>query len=300
MMSNSVQRFGWIETLEMQTQTLLGDIQKLSDGELIEKYKQMNRIGHSVWIMECALAAEMLRRAVDRRKDPDEESGKVAAARKLAAQLDVTPRRIFESAKIHQEFFEEDESAGARTFAESAKDLEKTFFQIALEADDPKSAITRFVEAKKENPDFSTRDAKRMLATEDAPPLDDVIWGGMDAQKQGIWSEYQRAISGMKYHFPSLRLTLADHLEDLKEQLKLISTTTIREAILKLVAEGLSTKEEISNALGKPREYVSVWLDRMVEAKELTGRPAERKEDARGAVKMLYFLPKNKRTPQVH
>jgi hypothetical protein len=296
-MSGSVVRFG-LETLERHAEAFIQEIKTLDDDQLIERYRQTLKLGDVVWRMECALAAEMLDRAERKRggrgKPDEEEERRLATAKKLAAQLEIAPRTILRSAQIHREFFDQETSADVGSSLAVASGLGKSFFQLAVETPDPHATIRKFADAKASNADFSVRDAKRLIATEEAPALDDVIWDGIETEdKRAAWSEYQRACRGMRAHFPWLALAISEQLGELKERLS-HATVTVRAAILKQISEGLTTVEEIAAALGKPREFVTIWLDRMVRAGDLVATPAGRKDGARGAVKMLYSLGKNK------
>ena len=290
--------------IETQLGQVLARISSLPDEDLDKIYGDVKRIGHVAWVVECAVLAEQLSRAVKRRggrsQTDDAESGRLAEARKIGAAHNLTPRAVFQAEAVYNEFFKPEEETVENVFNkfETAEKLGKSMFLLATQTPNPKEFIQQFEAARDADPDFSVRDAKKMVAAEKAPALDDAIWDGMGTQQRAIWADYQRAARGMVSHFPHLRLSIKDHFTEVCERLA-DPKKTVREMILHLVEEGHSTREDIADSIGKPRDYVEIWLGKMVAAGELVERESERKPGARGAVAMLYFLPKNKNRKSV-
>jgi hypothetical protein len=298
MMSKSVQRFEWIELIEKQARTFLEQIESFTDEDLEEKYQQARKLGHVAWVIECSVLAEKLARAVQQRRGRGNvdtaEEGRLAVARKIAGEAGVTPKSVFRAEKIYQTFFDLKIVDNVVHNLERAKTLGKSCFLLAAETDDPRGFIEKFDQEKVYNPNFRTRHAKRIISEDQAPPINEVITAGIDSeQKLSVWQNYRTAAHDMKYHFPALRIVIREHLEALEAELTQPSES-IRSAILRWIRDGANTREDLADALKKPREFVRVWLDRMVQVGDLERKEKERAEGARGAATPLYFVRENK------
>lgn len=288
------------DRLDSLADGLIEALPTMNDDALWQARRQARAAGKACWRIECAVDAELLSRVSDARRGQgrrDEEgAGRVAAVEARARENGVEPQQIRRNAQIYKTFLsEQDNILSGQNIKNPAEILEdKYFFEVALRADDPHSALRQFAERKAADPEFSTRDARRLIQAQPAEKADlgsvvEVALGGEDAR--AAWEAYQRAARGLSGHVPTVRGLVAGHLEEMAYELSR-PRGTLKSRILELIEDGYSTAVSLAGMLGYHRICVEALLQRLIDSEDVAAEKQVPNEGARGAAITIYRAQK--------
>lgn len=289
----------WLTALEGDTDKVIASLPEREDDELLTIRRQASILGKCAWRIEAACDAEIVKRGHARRGRGNKDiegAGVKAAVAKHAAELNVDPRRVWENAQLHANFFDTENSASARTNLASNGSVEiledKSFYLAAMASDDPHATLEYFAQQKTENPFYSTRDAWRDVKAAKAPPLNQELRPLIedDAVRQA-WASFQSASRDLstatqKAGIP-LGAMLRGFLDELQYEIQKPGVTR-QQQLLDLIGQGVDECDLIANHTGIDRIHVQVWLNRLEDDGVLESFEKERAPGARGQARTGY------------
>ena len=169
--------FGNLNKIENYFDQVINNLPQLSDEQLKLLYEYFTSIGQSSWRVQCAIIAE----AQSRKKFGE---GTVEA---IAKEFGIGRAQAFRDARIYKTFLAE----GDQYSLES-----KTYFSLALDAEDPKAAI-EYADSKKQEGYFSTREFKRYLKSirkDDGPPKDEMNYFVFPIYRDAAYLDFIRSM----------------------------------------------------------------------------------------------------------
>lgn len=253
---------GQFRQSESSADQLIASLAAASDVEVIEIRNTARLIGRTAWRVECAADAEILKRENQRKGRGVRDSegvGVIASVKKAAAAIGVSQSVIFQNAKIHQTFFN-------TPSAWSINIEDKEFYSAAVAADDPHAALKTFAEKKAADPDFSTRDAWRIVREAKAPPLDEKLSPLIEDEAVKNW--YHDFLKVMQHAPPMVRRVVRDTVDEVRDCVQ-APVQSRRQQLFQLIAEGIDELDWIAKNIGVNRTYVAVWLNRLEEEGQL-------------------------------
>lgn len=289
----------WMNEIERRADEVIEALPQRTDEEVIEIRTSARTVGRASWRIEAACDAEILDRTKlkgGRGQKDVEGVGVVATVKRVAAELGVSPRTIFDNARIHNTFFAPQMDADAcTTFADGTDDHleEKEYYKAALASPDPRETLEYFARQKAENPRFSTGDAWRIVKEKPAPPLSEMLPAIADERVMKIWVDYCTASRRMAEAVPMASETIRYHLEEMKFIIE-TPAQQVQDRIIGLIQnQGINELDPIAHAMQENRETVRVWLNRMVEEGTIATRQQiqeERTPGGRGPARTYYEL----------
>lgn len=284
------------DRLDSLADGLIEALPTMDDDALWQTRRQARAAGKACWRIECAVDAEILSRITEagrgRGKRDEGGTGRTAAVEARARENGVEPRQIWQNAQIYKTFFtgKENTVAGHSIFNPQESLEDKTFFEVALRAENPHEALRQFAERKAADPEFSTRDARRLIQAQPAEKADlgsvvEVALGGEDAR--AAWEAYQRAARGLSGHVPTVRGLVVGHLEEMAYELSR-PRGTLKTRILELIEDGYNTAVLLAGMLGYHRLCVEALLQRLIDSEDVVSEKQVANEGARGAAVTIY------------
>lgn len=282
----------WLKRVEASEDECIAQLPGLDDKKLLQVRMHCKATGRSLWHIECAADAEILKRAsapLGRGVRDVKGIGKKAAIAKRAEEIGVDPATIYQNADIHNTFF----SGCADTTAKAKyEDLdEKEFFRLALRADDSQAAIVAIAEKKAADPNFTTKDARTDVYAIKTPSLDSPVPPLIEDESVKEWYE-QFVLVVDTAPGEGLRRILSGAIEEVRDFVQRPVWSRMKQLLL-LIDENVDELDLIAADTGKNRVYVGVWLNRMQQDDLITEFEKERAPGARGAARTGYKL-----TPQ--
>lgn len=268
-----------LAAIETEAAQVIASLPTLTMDELAETRRRAKTLGNWAWRIEAEVDRELLRRAdgavaLGRGKKDIEGNGVDATAGARAADLGISKSMVYANAKIIETFFEappdeaekaESSLTGQRTLPEP--ELEKTYYLLALRSKDPAAALKQFKELSQQNPDFTTRDARKLLQTQAAPSLDSMVKRPLDnPQINEVWAAYQRASEALGRAVPRLSKTLTAFVKDVEEEIAR-PPISLRELILEKVelgSDGGVTIEDLAEMVGCHRDAALNYLEELL------------------------------------
>jgi hypothetical protein len=172
---------------------VIAELHQMNDDKVIETARTASELERQAFRVRGACAAELKRRIrVGVGAGDERVIGKQMA--KLAAEVGVSARTLDDDARIHEEF------AGSDHFR-VATEIPREFFRLALNAPDPREAISVAATKLASQQNYSTRDFRRDVAQFNAGnserEVEEIHWVslGLDAE---VWADLQtvRALFG--------------------------------------------------------------------------------------------------------
>lgn len=277
MAADKRQALARIQKLTTANDQILSELpdEKLWPDEMVVRLRSFSRqIGQQAWRVECACDAELLSRATrlqgGRAQEDEEQKGVRATAKRVAARLGVDPSAVFLNAQIHRTFFncgaDQETSLDVQTSL-----LEKSFYVVALGADDPLAAIEQIASARQEDPDFSVRDARRLMRQSRRALVNiEPIAAIKDVQDRALKEHLAKAIKtihGLVGDCPSPTIGSEYNLW-LRWLIKQRDRTPEKDQkeVAAVLAMGCFTIEDIADETGLPQSDVKEILGLMVTA----------------------------------
>ena len=289
----------WMNEIERRADEVIEALPQRTDEEVIEIRTSAGTVGRASWRIEAACDAEILDRTKlkgGRGQKDVEGVGVVATVKRVAAELGVSPRTIFDNARIHNTFFAPQTDADAGTTVADCTDdhlEEEEYYKAALASPDPRETLEYFARQKAENPRFSTGDAWRIVKEKPAPPLSEMLPAIADERVMKIWVDYCTASRRMAEAVPMASETIRYHLEEMKFIIE-TPAQQVQDRIIGLIQnQGINELDPIAHAMQENRETVRVWLNRMVEEGTIATRQQiqeERTPGGRGPARTYYEL----------
>lgn len=152
----ALQTMGTVTRFE---RTIRRRLEHASVSELVRIGEIAHRLGGTAWRIECKCHAKLLDREHAKRGRGNKDingTGVKAAARAVALATNRHPSTILKDAQIYRELLQH--LRGRKLELE-----EKSFYVIALCADDPLQALNRMANMKRKRPRFSTRNARSLV-----------------------------------------------------------------------------------------------------------------------------------------
>lgn len=294
----AAQTIEWMNAIDRRADDVIWQLSDRSDLEIIEIRTSARALGRAAWRIEAACDAAILDRVKlkgGRGKRDVEEVGVDAAVRKVANEIGVTPRTIYQNAQIHKTFFAETPERADRTLSDGVTDHleEKEYYKAALRSPDPHETLEYFARQKVEDPNFSTGDAWRVVKNRDIPSLDSELPAIADDAVIEAWRQYLQAGRALSRLVPAAADSIIYAAEDIKYIIE-TPAQSVRERIIGLIQnQEINELDPIANAMQEHRDVVRVWLNRLVEDGTLETRLQqleERVPGARGPARTYYEI----------
>lgn len=163
--------FNYMDRLEEFEDTIIDLLPYGSDAEVIQTRQYARAMGKAGWRIECACDAVLLAREPlkgGRGQKDTEGEGRVSVAKERAKEIGCATSTVRRNAQIHNTF---------KTMLNVQHSLldDKGYFEAALRAPNPRKAAKLFEKEKRDNPNFSVRDAFRLAKTlKEAKPKSDI------------------------------------------------------------------------------------------------------------------------------
>ncbi|NDG19062.1 MAG: hypothetical protein EB117_12430 [Betaproteobacteria bacterium] len=196
----------WINAIDRHADLMIEQLPERSDEEIVEIRSAARAGGRALWRIEAACDAAILDRVKlrgGRGKKDEEAVGVDAAVRKVAADLGVTPRTIYQNAQIHKTFFDQPQETTERAFSSLGPVdhlEEKEYFKAALRSPDPHETIEYFARQKAADPNFSTGDAWRIVKNREVPALQSELPPVATEEVMQSWRAWCRACDDKPSH----------------------------------------------------------------------------------------------------
>ena len=289
----------WINAIDRHADLMIEQLPERSDEEIVEIRSAARAGGRALWRIEAACDAAILDRVKlrgGRGKKDEEAVGVDAAVRKVAADLGVTPRTIYQNAQIHKTFFDQPQETTERAFSSLGPVdhlEEKEYFKAALRSPDPHETIEYFARQKAADPNFSTGDAWRIVKNREVPALQSELPPVATEEVMQSWRAWCRACDELIKRVPRLYETIQYAIEEAKYIIE-IPAQTVQARIIDLIQnQEINELDTIAGAMSQHREVVRVWLNRMIEEGILSHRTQtleERAPGARGPARTYYKI----------
>lgn len=293
------QVLSFFNIMDASTDRIIEHIPLMSDDDLVHVRGYARSLDRTSWRIEIAVDAEILSRAKLRggRGHKDEEGeGRMAALERAADWARVHPDTIRRNAAIYQAFFDDPE----QTIVDVHDTLtQKSYYEIALRADDPVAALRVFAEKKKADYKFSVRDARRWVAVGDVEEvrkriIPSLIALTLEEPQRTVWEAWIVATNALRSTIPELRRDLNDCVKICREQLSRPEQTIEQRICSLLRSHPGSYSEDLARWLDLDAPKTDAVLSVMIA--ELTIREVPdfdkgaRLCAAGGPVRMTYYF----------
>jgi len=298
----AAQTIDWMNAIDRRADQIIQALPERTEEEVLEIRNSARALGRAAWRIEAACDAAILDRVRLKggrgRRDVD-EVGVDAAVRKVAAELGVAPRTIYQNAQIHKTFFDDPEPT-AETPERTLRTLgpvdhleEKEFFKAALRSPDPHETLEYFARQKAADPNFSTGDAWRIVKGKTPPALDSELPAIATPEVMTIWRDWCQAGQDLGAAVPPAAEAIRYAIEEIKYIIE-TPAQTVQQRIIHLIQnQEINELDPIAHAMSENREVVRVWLNRMIEDGVLETRIQtieERVPGARGPARTYYEI----------
>ena len=163
------------------------------------------------------------------------------------------------------------------------QNLDFTHYVIASSAPDPAGYIERAAEES-----LSTKALKRLIARDQAAPLDDTLPAiSDDPAVMAAWRAVCLAFDALTAAAPRLADVVKSARDDIHYEISL-PPETLEKAILAEIRQGIDTIDEIARRLKRDRQHVIVWTNGLVELGKLVRK--NRTTGARGPSELFFEL----------
>lgn len=287
-----------MNAIDRRADDVIRDLPGRDDYEILEIRNSARALGRAAWRIEAACDASLLDRVKLKggrgRRDVDEQ-GVDAAVRRVAAEVGVTPRTIYQNAQIHNTFFAETDEREIRSIENGTLDHleEKEYYKAALRSPDPHETLEYFARQKASDPNFSTGDAWRVVKGRTIPALDSELPAIADQQVMIAWRAYLTAGQELARTVPAALESIRYAVDDIKYIIETPAQTVQGRIVSLIQNQGINELDPIAHAMQENRETVRVWLNRMVEEGTLATRQQMQEERApggRGPARTYYEL----------
>lgn len=294
----AAQTIDWMNAIDRRADDIIRDLPERSEIELIEIRNSARALGRAAWRIEAACDASLLDRAKLKggrgQRDVD-EVGVDAVVRKVAQEVGVTPRTIYQNAQIHKTFFAETPESEIRSLQDGTLDHleEKEYYRAALRSPDPHETIEYFARQKATDPNFSTGDAWKVVKGRTIPPLHSELPAIADEDVLRVWRSYLAAGQDLARAVPAASESVRYAVDDIKYIIETPAQTVQGRIISLIQNQGINELDPIAHAMSQHRDVVKVWLNRMVEDGTLTSRQQiaeERIPGGRGPARTYYDI----------
>lgn len=290
------EQIDWINAIDRHADMMIAQLPDRSDTEIIEIRSAARAGGRALWRIEAACDAAILDRVKlrgGRGQKDDEGIGVDAAVRRVAFDLGVAPRTIYQNAQIHKTFFQEPSDTTERAFSSIDHLEEKEYFKAALRSPDPHETIEYFARQKAEDPNFSTGDAWRVVKGRTIPALDHQLPAIANEEVVSAWRQWCQSGDALIKQVPATAETIRYAIEEARYIIE-IPAQTVQARIINLIQnQEINELDPIAQAMTENRDVVRVWLNRMVEEGTLSIRTQtmeERVPGARGPARTYYEI----------
>lgn len=192
---------------------------------------------------------------------------------KFASEIGISPRRVWE----YRAAYSLVKNCGR------SHNLDFTHYVIATSSPDPAGYIERAAEES-----LSTKALKRLIARDQAAPLDDTLPAiSDDPAVVAAWRNLCIAFDAIVAAAPRVENVVRSARDDIRYEVSLPSQT-IENAILAEIRQGIDTIDEIARRLRKKREHVIVWTNGLVELGKIVRQ--NRRTGPRGPSEMFFEL----------
>ena len=192
---------------------------------------------------------------------------------KFAGEIGISPRRVWE----YRAAYALVQNCGR------SHNLDFTHYVIATSSPDPAGYIERAAEES-----LSTKALKRLIARDQAAPLDDTLPAISDDPAVVVaWRNLCLAFDAIVAAAPRVENVVRSARDDIRYEVSLPSQT-IENAILAEIRQGIDTIDEIARRLRKKREHVIVWTNGLVELEKIVRK--NRRTGSRGPSEMFFEL----------
>lgn len=295
---SAAQTIDWMNAIDRQADAVIQTLPNRSDIEVFEIRNSARALGRAAWRIEAACDASLLDRAKlkgGRGKRDVDEQGVDAVVRKVAAEVGVTPRTIYQNAQIHKTFFADTPERECRTIENGTLDHleEKEYYKAALRSPDPHETLEYFARQKANDPHFSTGDAWRVVKGRTIPALDFELPAIADEEVLRVWRAYLAAGQDLARSVPAAAESVRYAVDDIKYIIETPAQTVQGRIISLIQNQGINELDPIAHAMQQHRDVVKVWLNRMVEEGTLTSRAQiaeERTPGGRGPARTYYEI----------
>lgn len=294
----AAQTIDWMNAIDRRADEIIHALPERTEEEVLEIRNSARALGRAAWRIEAACDAAILDRVRLKggrgRRDVD-EVGVDAAVRKVAAELGVAPRTIYQNAQIHKTFFEETPERACSSIEDGTLDHleEKEFYKAALRSPEPRETLEHFARQKAADPNFSTGDAWKVVKGRTIPPLDSELPAIADDAVMRVWREYIRAGQDLAQVVPAASESIKYAIDDIKYIIETPAQTVQGRIISLIQNQGINELDPIAHAMQQHRDVVRVWLNRMVEDGTLSSRQQiaeERAPGGRGPARTYYDI----------
>lgn len=294
----AAQTIDWMNAIDRRADQIIQALPERTEEEVLEIRNSARALGRAAWRIEAACDAAILDRVRlkgGRGKRDTEEVGVDAAVRKVAADLGVAPRTIYQNAAIHKTFFEETPERACRSLADGGLEHleEKEYYKAALRSPAPLETIEHFARQKASDPNFSTGDAWKVVKGRTIPPLNAELPAIADESVMRLWRAYIAAGEDLEKAVPAASESIRYAIDDIKYIIETPAQTVQGRIISLIQKQGINELDPIAHAMQQHRDVVKVWLNRMVEEGTLTSRAQiaeERAPGARGPARTYYDI----------
>lgn len=163
------------------------------------------------------------------------------------------------------------------------ENLEFTHYVIASSAPDPEGYLEKAVDES-----LSTRALKRLIARDQAAPLDDTLPAiSDDPAVMAAWRNLCIAFDALTAAAPRLSDVVKSARDDIHYEISL-PPETLEKAILAEIRQGIDTIDDIARRLKRDRQHVIVWTNGLVELGKLVRK--NRTTGARGPSELFFEL----------
>jgi len=294
----AAQTIDWMNAIDRRADQIIQALPERTEEEVLEIRNSARALGRAAWRIEAACDAAILDRVRlkgGRGKRDTEEVGVDAAVRKVAADLGVAPRTIYQNAAIHKTFFEDTPERACRSLADGGLDHleEKEYYKAALRSPEPLETIEHFARQKASDPNFSTGDAWKVVKGRTIPPLNAELPAIADESVMRLWRAYIAAGEDLERAVPAASESIRYAIDDIKYIIETPAQTVQGRIISLIQNQGINELDPIAHAMSQHRDVVKVWLNRMIEDGTLTSRQQiaeERVPGARGPARTYYDI----------
>lgn len=285
------EHIAWMYRTDERIDEILKSLPTRTDAEISEIRSAAVSLGRASWKIQIACDAQVLNRVRLRggRGNKDLEGVGVHAAVVMAAtDLNVTPRTIYQNAQIYNAFFA-DIDRGTESELMGCLDIleEKEYFKIALRTPDPLETIELLARKKTEDPNFSTKDAWRLVKPLKVPDITEKLPANtLDDDGQHLWESIIENVRDFANKYPTTKTFLYYAIEEVRYIIQL-PTQSIQDRILTIIQKFKTSEvDDIAEFMHEDRDVVVAWLNSMVENKKLRVKTLT---DALGQNKKIYY-----------
>lgn len=294
----AAQTIDWMNAIDRRADEIIQALPERTEVEVLEIRNSARALGRAAWRIEAACDAAILDRVRlkgGRGQRDTDEVGVDAAVRKVAGELGVAPRTIYQNAQIHKTFFAETPERICRSLSDGVTDHleEKEYYKAALRSPEPHETLEYFARQKAEDPNFSTGDAWKVVKGRPVPSIDSQLPAIADEAVMRAWRAYIAAGDDLEKAVPSAMEAIRYALEEIKYIIETPAQTVQARIIGLIQNQEINELDPIAHAMSQHRDVVRVWLNRMIEEGLLTSRSQiaeERTPGGRGPARTFYEI----------